>query len=69
MKKKDIPQDESALADISREICYAQNDKNFKSAIDDFFTNLFDRGQKKTKSDIEIFTELYKLLERSIKVN
>lgn len=26
MKKKDIPQDESALADISREICYAQND-------------------------------------------
>jgi len=51
------------------EICYAQNDKNFKSAIDDFFANLFDRGQKKTKSDIEIFTELYKLLERSIKVN
>ena len=51
------------------EICYAQNDKNFKSAIDDFFTNLFDRGQKKTKSDIEIFTELYKLLERSIKVD
>lgn len=50
------------------EICYVQNDKSFKTAIDDFFVNLFDRTQKKTKSDIEIFTELYKLLERSIKV-
>lgn len=26
MKKQDIPQDDSALADISREICYAQNE-------------------------------------------
>jgi hypothetical protein len=50
------------------EICYVQNDQKFKNALDDFFVNLFDRNQKKTKSDIEIFTELYKLLERSMKV-
>lgn len=50
------------------EICYVQNDKDFKTAIDTFFVSLFDRNEKKTKSDIEIFTELYKLLERSVKV-
>jgi hypothetical protein len=50
------------------EICYVQNDEKFKTALDGFFVNLFDRNQKKTKSDIEIFTELYKLLERSMKV-
>ena len=27
MKKSEIPQDQSALADVSREICYAQNDQ------------------------------------------
>ncbi len=50
------------------EICYVQNDEKIKNAFDLFFINLFDRNYKKTKSDIEIFTELYKLLERSVKV-
>jgi len=50
------------------EVCYNQNDQKLKLAMDDFFVNLFDRHQKKTKSDIEIFTEIYKILERSLKI-
>jgi hypothetical protein len=35
--------------------------------MNDFFKQIFDYQHKKTKSDIEIFTDIYKVLERSLK--
>ncbi len=49
------------------EIFYNQNEFKIKKNIRDFFFSIFDYKNVKTKSDIEIFTELYKVLERSIK--
>ena len=50
------------------EIFYQQKDENIKGSIELFLSQLFNRKGKKTKSDIEIFTDLYKLLERSLKI-
>jgi hypothetical protein len=50
------------------DLFYSNEDKKVKNSIDDFFVKLFDRNHKKTKSDIEIFTDLYKTLERSLNV-
>ena len=50
------------------DIFYNHSDKNLKDGIDVFFESLFDRKYKKTKSDIEIFTDIYKVLERSLNV-
>ena len=49
------------------EMFYNQNDVKIKNAIDNFFIKIFDYQEIKTKSDIEIFTDIYKLLERSLK--
>jgi hypothetical protein len=50
------------------EVFYNQPDQKVKDTINEFFTQLFDNGGKKTKSDIEIFTDIYKVLERSLKI-
>jgi hypothetical protein len=49
------------------EMFYNQKDIKIKNAVDDFFVKIFDTKENKTKSDIEIFTDIYKLLERSLK--
>lgn len=49
------------------EIFYHQKDDTIKETIELFLKQLFDRKGQKSKSDIEIFTDLYKLLERSLK--
>lgn len=49
------------------EVFYNQPDNKIKETMDDFFYQIFDKNGKKTKSDLEIFTDIYKLLERSIK--
>ena len=50
------------------EVFYNQPDQKVKEQIDNFFKQIFDRATTKTKSDIEIFTDLYKVLERSLKI-
>lgn len=50
------------------EVFYNQPDQKVKEQIDNFFKQIFDRTTVKTKSDIEIFTDLYKVLERSLKI-
>jgi hypothetical protein len=50
------------------DVFYNQSDFKIKNAINEFFTHIFDYKYKKTKSDIEIFTDIYKLLERSLKI-
>ena len=49
------------------EVFYNQTDNKIKETMDEFFRQIFERHGKKTKSDIEIFTDIYKLLERSLK--
>jgi hypothetical protein len=51
------------------EILYNQTDSKIRLAIDDFFVQLFDKDYVKTKSDIEVFTDIYKVLERSLKID
>ena len=50
------------------EVFYNQPDQKVKEQIDNFFKQIFDRTTTKTKSDIEMFTDLYKVLERSLKI-
>jgi hypothetical protein len=50
------------------EVFYNQPDQKVKEQIDNFFKQIFDRTTTKTKSDIEIFTDIYKVLERSLKI-
>jgi len=45
---------------------YNQKDEKVKETIDKFFNQMFDLDTPKSKSDIEIFTEIYKMLERSV---
>jgi uroporphyrinogen-III synthase len=42
--------------------------KKIKETVDKFFNHMFDLETPKSKSDVEIFTEIYKMLERSVKL-
>jgi len=48
------------------EVYYNQEQERVKSSINDFFISIFNKNGKHSKSDIEMFTELYKLLEKSL---
>ena len=50
------------------EVYYNQTQDKIKSSLSDFFTTIFKRNNKHSKSDIEMFTELYKLLEKSLDI-
>ena len=50
------------------EVFYNQPDQKIKEQIDNFFRQIFDKSSNKTKSDIEMFTDIYKVLERSLKI-
>jgi hypothetical protein len=50
------------------DIFYKQEDTKIKESIDNFFSQLFDDKYKKAKSDIEVFTDIYKAFERSLKI-
>ena len=50
------------------DVFYNQPDQKVKEQVNTFFKQIFDRGFNKTKSDIEIFTDIYKVLERSLKI-
>lgn len=51
------------------DIFYKQEDIKMKEYIDNFFSQLFDDKYKKAKSDIEVFTDIYKAFERSLKLD
>jgi hypothetical protein len=48
-------------------VFYNQNDKKGQENAFGFFVQIFGYESKKSKSDIEIFTDIYKTLERSLK--
>jgi hypothetical protein len=45
---------------------YNQKEKNLKNAIPNFLLEVFDLDKPFSKSDLDILTELYKLLEKNI---
>lgn len=49
------------------DVFYKQEDSKMKESMDNFFSQLFDDKYKKAKSDIEVFTDIYKAFERSLK--
>ena len=48
------------------EIYYNQKNISVRNSIDNFLKDLFDRETPYTKSDLDLYTELYKLLDRNI---
>ena len=46
---------------------YNPTEKNIKEAIPNFLTDVFDVDKPFTKSDLDVLTELYKLLEKNVK--
>ena len=50
------------------EVFYDQRDDKVRSTIEMFLSELFNRKRAVTKSDMEMFTDLYKTLERSLKI-
>lgn len=71
-KKEDIQfifndMDSEFLENFFYDIFYSQKEQKMKDDIKKFFVQIFDEHHKKTKSDIEIFTDIYKVLERALK--
>jgi hypothetical protein len=48
------------------EIFYNQKNINVRNSIQVFLKELFDRDMTFTKSDLELYTELYKMLDKNI---
>jgi hypothetical protein len=51
------------------EIYYDPKNKDVRSGIYEFFEQIFNHKRPMTKSDLEMLTDLYKTLERSLKQN
>ena len=45
---------------------YNQKEKNIKDSIPNFLTGVFEVDKPFSKSDLDILTELYKLMEKNI---
>jgi hypothetical protein len=50
------------------DVFYNQEQEVVKNSLNDFFNSIFSRKNQHSKSDIEMFTELYKLLEKSLDI-
>ena len=50
------------------EVFYNQEDNFMREALDDFLKQLFNRKRPTSKSDLEMFTDVYKTLERSLQI-
>jgi hypothetical protein len=45
---------------------YNQSEKKFKNSISKFLNDMFDMEKPFSKSDLDILTEIYKLMEKNI---
>jgi len=50
------------------EVFYNQEDTQFREALRDFITEMFDLKRPSSKSDLEMYTDVYKTLERSLQI-
>jgi hypothetical protein len=49
-----------------RDAYYQQKDEKVKKSIDSFFTELFTNFNNYTKSDLDMVTEIYKMLDKNL---
>lgn len=54
------------FASFFMEIFYNQNNEKVRNSINRFFKDLFDRDIPFTKSDLDLYTEVYKLLDKNL---
>jgi len=59
-------QHKNYLEEFFMEIYYNQKEKNIKEAIPNFLVDVFDVSKPFSKSDLDILTELYKLMDKNI---
>ena len=50
------------------EVFYNQENNIMREALEDFLKQLFNRKRPTSKSDLEMFTDVYKTLERSLQI-
>jgi len=50
------------------EVFYNQKNDYIRDGLEDFLKQVFDRKRPVTKSDIEMFTDIYKTMERSLQL-
>ena len=50
------------------ETYYNPEQKTLKNTLNEFFVTIFNRTNRHTKSDIEMFTQLYKMLEKNLNI-
>ena len=50
------------------EVFYSHDKYEMKEGLKSFLTMLFDRNKTVTKSDLEMFTDVYKTLERALQI-
>jgi hypothetical protein len=48
------------------EVFYNQDDEMIRKQIGQFFIDLFDKEKTFTKSDLDLYTEMYKLLDKQL---
>ena len=65
---KFIDDDYDYFESFYMEVYYEQRDELVRGSLESFLRELFNRKRVITKPDIEMFTDLYKSLERSIKL-
>jgi|TARA_R110000822_G_scaffold30389_2_gene88585 hypothetical protein len=50
------------------EVFYNQEDEHMRIALNDFLKQMFNRKRPTSKSDLEMFTDVYKTLERALHI-
>lgn len=60
--------DYNYFRDFFFEVFYQTDNNEMKDALGDFLKQLFNRKRPISQSDIEMFTDVYKTLERSLKI-
>jgi hypothetical protein len=66
IKIKNLGEHKDYFQDFFMETFYNQSEKNVKDAIPSFILDVFDVEKPFSKSDLDILTELYKLMEKNI---
>lgn len=50
------------------EIFYEQKNEEVRDSLNDFLKQLFNTDRPMSKSDLEMYTDVYKVLERSLQI-
>ena len=67
--RKQAQEIKNLLQDLRKEILEERNKNDYiRDGLEDFLKQVFDRKRPVTKSDMEMFTDIYKTMERSLQL-